>query len=181
MHSSKHFAEPEYGKQTDYNIVAKPSETIIEAERENLVISTKINSDISAIVSDLQLTRNKYSEDESVEIKFDIPQFKVEIKKKISPIINNDMSETKFDENYTKTQSRISSVQERADSAFHTSLLNNFEEDRFFVIDDGKGDTRINENESISLTNTKNEPAATSNKNIIYRKFRSFFFNVISK
>lgn len=174
MRTSEFFTEPEYGERPDYDIITKSSETTMETERENLVISTNIHSNITDIVSDIKLIRNQHSEDESVQTKLEIPQIKVEIKKKVSSVQKNDVTEIQFDENYTKTQSRISSVQEKADNAFLTTSLN-FEKDSIFVIDDGKGDTRVNENESISLTNMNNCLEAASNKNTIYRKFRSFF------
>lgn len=138
----------------------------METEGENLVISTNINSSITNIISDFKLT-NKNSEDESVDMKYDVPQIKVEIKKKPSLVKNY--------ENYTETQSRISSVQERADSAFNTYSLNNFEKDGLYVIGDGKGDSRVNVNESTAPPNANNYPAASSNQNRIYRKFRRLF------
>lgn len=82
------------------------------------------------------------------------------------------MTEIIFDENNTQKPSRISSLQ---DNAFYTGSVNDFAKDNIFVIDDGKGDNKINENESTSLTNTNKYPAEPSKKNLIYRKFRSFF------
>lgn len=145
----------------------------MENEGENLVISTNIHSSITTITSDFKLTNNKCSEDESVDMKYDIPQIKVEIKKKPSLAKNYDLTDIKFDENYTRTQSRIPSAQERADSAFNTYSLYNFEKDH--VIDDGKGDSRIKVNESTAPPNANNNPAASSKQNVIYRKFRRFF------
>lgn len=171
---SKNFTEPEYAERTDYDIITKQSVIIMDAERENLVKSTNINSNMN-ITSDFNITISKYSEDESVDTKYDIPELKVEIKKKASPVNNNDLTEIKFNENNTKTQSRIPILQERADNALYTGSVNDFVKDDSFVIDDGKGDNRIIENGSTSLTNTNKYPAAASKKNIIYRKFRSFF------
>lgn len=175
LRTSKLYIDSEYGERTDYDIVAKSSETTMEAEGENLVISTNINSNMTDIISDFKITKHKHSEDESVDIKYELPQFKVEIKKKASPVKSNDLTETQFNESNIKTRSRISSAQERADSVFHAYSLNNFGKDSLSVIDDGKGDSTIKENESTSLTNTNNYPAATSKKTIIYRKFRRFF------
>lgn len=162
-----HVTEPEYMEQTDYDIETKPSETIMETERENQVIWTNTNSSMTDIVSDSKVTNNKYSEDESVDTKYDIPLLKVEIKKKPSPV---------FNETDTKIQNEIPSVQERADSAFNAYSSNNLEKD-FTGIDDGTGDSKINVNEFTLLPNKNNYPAAASKQNIIYRKFRRFFLS----